>query len=75
MSELTAYWTANHALCRHVVLIAREGGGTVSFLDERDVSGAQSHLPLVVNVTQRLSAAARRSHPAHGPIRPSPSLA
>jgi hypothetical protein len=40
MSELTSYWTANHALCSHVVLIAHAGGGTVSLLDEGNVSGA-----------------------------------
>ncbi|MDA0179343.1 hypothetical protein OJ997_03460 [Solirubrobacter phytolaccae] len=40
MSELTTYWAANHTLCSHVVLIAHAGGGTVSFLDNGHVSGA-----------------------------------
>jgi hypothetical protein len=40
MSELNAFWIANHAGCSHVVLIGHASGGTVSFLDAGNISGA-----------------------------------
>lgn len=40
MSELAAFWTADHGLCSHLVLIAHAANGTVSFLDDGNVSGA-----------------------------------
>jgi hypothetical protein len=40
LSELGAFWTANHAGCSHVILIGHAGAGTISFLDAGDVSGA-----------------------------------
>jgi hypothetical protein len=40
LSELGAFWTANHAGYSHAILIGHADGGTFSFLDAGNLSGA-----------------------------------